>query len=122
MENTLDLYTYSARFVKVIDGDTIDVDIDLGFGIWLHSRRLRLYGLDTPEKNTPEGVKAKQFTVDWVSKSIDKHGMLVVRTLSDKPDKYGRILASVHGATSVSLNDELLSSGNAKAYFGGKKE
>jgi micrococcal nuclease len=122
MENTLNLYTYSARVVRVIDGDTIDVDIDLGFGTWLHGRRLRLYGLDTPEKNTPEGVKAKQFTVDWVSKSINKDGMLVVRTLSDKPDKYGRILASVHGATSVSLNDELLSSGNAKAYFGGKKE
>ena len=122
MENTLNLYTYSARVVRVIDGDTIDVDIDLGFGTWLHSRRLRLFGLDTPEKNTPEGVKAKQFTVDWVSKSINKDGMLVVRTLSDKPDKYGRILASVYGATSVSLNDELLSSGNAKAYFGGKKE
>jgi micrococcal nuclease len=122
MDSTLDLYTYSARFVKVIDGDTIDVDIDLGFGIWLCSRRLRLYGLDTPEKNTPEGVKAKQFTTDWVGKSVGKDGTLVVRTLSDKPDKYGRILASVYGSTSVSLNDELLSSGNAKAYFGGKKE
>ncbi len=122
MDGTLGLYTYSAKFVKVIDGDTIDVDIDLGFGMWLHSKRLRLYGLDTPEKNTPEGVKAKQFTVDWVGKSMTKDGTLVIRTLSDKPDKYGRILASVYGSTSVSLNDELLSSGNAKAYFGGKKE
>jgi micrococcal nuclease len=122
MESKLGLYTYSAKFVKVIDGDTIDVDIDLGFGMWLHSKRLRLYGLDTPEKNTPEGVKAKQFTIDWVGKSMTKDGTLVIRTLSDKPDKYGRILASVYGSTSVSLNDELLSSGNAKAYFGGKKE
>lgn len=122
MENTLNLYTYSARLVKVIDGDTIDVDIDLGFGTWLHSKRLRLWGLDTPEKNTPEGVKSTKFTVDWVSKSINKSGMLVVRTVSDKPDKYGRILASVYGATSVSLNDELLLSGNAKIYIGGKKE
>lgn len=122
MEHSFELYMYSARFHKVIDGDTIDVDIDLGFGTWLHGRRLRLYGLDTPEKNTPEGVKAKQFTTDWVSKYIDKDGMLVIKTLSDKPDKYGRLLATVYGETKASLNDELLSSGNAKAYFGGKKE
>jgi micrococcal nuclease len=117
----VELYNYSARFVKVIDGDTIDVDIDLGFGTWLHSKRLRLYGLDTPEKNTPEGVKAKQFTTDWVNKYM-KDGVLTVKTLSDKPDKYGRILAQVYGTSAFSLNEELLSSGNAKAYFGGKKE
>ena len=118
----MELYTYSARLVKIVDGDTIDVDIDLGFGTWLHGKRLRLYGLDTPEKNTPEGVKAKQYTIDWLTKALAETSV-VVKTLSDKPDKYGRILATVHDSkTSQSLNDALISSGNAKAYFGGKKE
>ena len=46
------MYEYRCKIVKVIDGDTVDVDIDLGFGVWLHKERIRLYGIDTPESRT----------------------------------------------------------------------
>ena len=43
------MYEYRCKIVRVVDGDTVDVDIDLGFGIWMHKERVRLYGIDTPE-------------------------------------------------------------------------
>ena len=46
------MYEYRCKVVRVIDGDTVDVDIDLGFGVWLHKERVRLYGIDTPESRT----------------------------------------------------------------------
>ena len=46
------MFEYSCTIVKVIDGDTVDVDIDLGFGVWLKKQRIRLYGIDTPESRT----------------------------------------------------------------------
>ena len=46
------MYEYNVKVVKVIDGDTVDVDIDLGFGVWLKKERLRLYAIDTPESRT----------------------------------------------------------------------
>ena len=61
------MYEYSVKVVKVIDGDTVDVDIDLGFGVWIHKERVRLHGIDTPESRTSDatekvfGLKAKAF-------------------------------------------------------------
>ena len=61
------MYEYNVKVVKVIDGDTVDVDIDLGFGVWLHKERVRLYGIDTPESRTSDvqekffGQRAKAF-------------------------------------------------------------
>ena len=46
------MYEYRCKIVKIIDGDTVDVDIDLGFGVWMHKERIRLYGIDTPESRT----------------------------------------------------------------------
>ena len=46
------MYEYNVKILKVIDGDTIDVDIDLGFGVWLHKERVRMMGIDTPESRT----------------------------------------------------------------------
>ena len=46
------MYEYRCKIVKIIDGDTVDVDIDLGFGVWLHKERIRLFGIDTPESRT----------------------------------------------------------------------
>ena len=48
------MYEYKCKMVKVIDGDTIDVDIDLGFGVWMQKQRIRLYGIDTPESRTSD--------------------------------------------------------------------
>ena len=46
------VYEYNCKIVRVVDGDTVDVDIDLGFGIWMHKERVRLHGIDTPESRT----------------------------------------------------------------------
>ena len=46
------VYEYSCKIVRVVDGDTVDVDIDLGFGVWMHKERVRLHGIDTPESRT----------------------------------------------------------------------
>ena len=48
------MFEYKCKLVKVVDGDTVDVDIDLGFGVWLQNQRIRLYGIDTPESRTSD--------------------------------------------------------------------
>ena len=68
------MYEYNCNIVKVVDGDTVDVDIDLGFGMWLRNERVRLYGIDTPECRTrdPEeklcGMYAKKVVQDYLPK------------------------------------------------------
>ena len=57
------MYEYRCKVVKIIDGDTVDVDIDLGFGVWLHKERVRLYGIDTPESRTRD-LEEKKI---WIS-------------------------------------------------------
>ena len=56
------MYEYKCKLVKVVDGDTIDVDIDLGFGVWLQNQRIRMYGIDTPESRTSDSIE-KVFNV-----------------------------------------------------------
>ena len=51
------MYEYKAKLVKVVDGDTVDVDIDLGFGVWLKNERVRIMGIDTPESRTRDKVE-----------------------------------------------------------------
>ena len=53
------MYEYKTKLVRVVDGDTVDVDIDLGFGVWLRNQRIRIYGIDTPEKRTRD-LKEKE--------------------------------------------------------------
>ena len=51
------MYEYKCKLVRVVDGDTIDVDIDLGFGVWMRNQRIRMYGIDTPESRTSDPVE-----------------------------------------------------------------
>ena len=51
------MYEYKCNLVKVVDGDTIDVDIDLGFGVWMQNQRIRMYAIDTPESRTSDDVE-----------------------------------------------------------------
>ena len=118
-------YWYSATVLKVIDGDTLDVMIDLGFSIH-HKARVRLYGVNTPESRTKDlaekemGLKAKTFTSDWTT----RHRQVFIKTIAGKDDKYGRILAQVYSDTDIKsektacLNEDIVSSGCARAYFG----
>ena len=120
----MDRFCYEAEVLKVVDGDTLDLMIDLGFNVH-HKIRVRLYGLNTPESRTSDseekqkGLKAKSYTSDWIKESET----IFIQTIKDKTEKYGRILAKVYNSDKLEkcLNDDLISSGNAVEYFGGKR-
>lgn len=118
-------FWYGAKPLKVIDGDTIDLMVDLGFNIHF-KMRVRLYGVNTPESRTKDlaekeiGLKAKKFTEDWLS----THEWVFVNTIPDKNDKYGRILAKIYSSeqienpTTACLNLDMIQSGYAREYYG----
>ena len=120
-----DPYIYRIREIhKIVDGDTIDADIDLGFDISL-TKRIRLAGVDTPESRTADanekkyGLEAKE----WLKHRLESAKTIVIRTeKSDSSEKYGRILGTlfIDGET-VSINDQLIKGGYAWAYDGGTK-
>lgn len=121
------MYEYRCKIVKVIDGDTVDVDIDLGFGIWMRGERVRLLGIDTPESRTrdPEekryGLLAKQYLVNHLGDES------VLRTQKDKTGKFGRVLGEfiVYDAKHdryTSVNSMLIREHHAVAYEGQSKE
>jgi micrococcal nuclease len=118
-------FWYGATVLDVVDGDTVDLMIDLGFNIH-HKIRVRLYGVNTPESRTKDlkekelGLKAKQFTKDWLT----NHKWVYVNTIPDKNDKYGRILAKIYSSddiaatTTACLNTDIIQAGFAREYFG----
>ncbi len=119
------MYTYRVRKVhKVVDGDTIDVDIDLGFDVSF-SQRVRLAGIDTPESRTTDkaekelGLEVKKKLGDLLANAKD----IVIRT--EKPDsteKYGRILGWLYlDGAEVSVNHALIAGGYAWEYMGSTK-
>ena len=89
------MYEYNCEVTRVVDGDTLDVIIDLGFDI-SYSSRVRLYGIDTPESRTRDkdekarGIMSKEFLKTWLEK-----GQVVIRTKKDKKGKFGRILGEM---------------------------
>jgi micrococcal nuclease len=119
------VYEYRVKKVnKVVDGDTIDVDIDLGFDISFSSR-VRLAGIDTPESRTTD-LKEKALGVEVkekIKKEIAAAKDIVIKT--EKPDsseKYGRILGWLFlDGNAVSLNQQLIDQGYAWTYGGGTK-
>ena len=119
------MYEYRIKKVlKVVDGDTIDVDIDLGFNI-SYTQRVRLAGIDTPESRTKDArEKALGLEVkDKLKKAIDAAKVVVVKTeLPDSSEKYGRILGWVYlDGDTRSLNEQLIDEGYAWGYMGDTK-
>jgi micrococcal nuclease len=107
------MYTYFTKIDKVVDGDTVDVFIDLGFSVW-HKERIRLAGIDTAEKNTAFGKALKTYMIGLLE------GKLVKLEVS-KPDKYGRYLGIVYLDSEESINDQMIRLGLAKPYGGDSK-
>tara|TARA_Y100001938_G_scaffold149834_1_gene238202 strand:- start:2017 stop:2424 length:408 start_codon:yes stop_codon:yes gene_type:complete len=120
------MFEYRCKLIKVIDGDTIDIDIDLGFGVWLKNQRIRMYGIDTPESRTRDleekkyGLAAKHFLTEMLD---DSH--LILKTHKDERGKFGRILGEVWRTTNYadqSINDYMIEKHYAVAYHGQSKE
>ena len=119
------MYEYRVKkLVGVVDGDTIDVDIDLGFNV-SYSQRVRLAGIDTPESRTKDkfektlGLEAKEYVK---SKLKDASDIVIKTELPDSSEKYGRILGWVYinGATK-SINEQMIEDGYAWSYMGETK-
>lgn len=118
-------YWYTGKVLNVVDGDTVDLMIDLGFSIH-HKIRVRLYGVNTPESRTKDaaekemGLKAKEYTKDW----LHNHETVFIKTVVDKNEKYGRVLAELYSSgdidspTTACLNKDIIESGYAREYFG----
>lgn len=121
------MHEYRCNIKRVVDGDTVDVDIDLGFGIWLRGERVRLYGIDTPESRTRDKVE-KRFGLmakDYLKSHLGKTSTL--RTKKDGKGKFGRILGEfiVYDAATDSyrsVNQMLVEAHHAVAYHGQSKE
>ena len=123
---------YNFRVIKidkVLDGDTIDVTIDLGFDLY-KKERVRIAGVDTPEKRT-RNLEEKELGIDatnWLKKELEDvlagDDELIVRTeLHGGVGKYGRLLGWLYvGDEQVSLNEQMITQGYAHAYDGGTKD
>jgi len=119
------MYQYRATITRVVDGDTVDCDIDLGFSMVLTKQRIRLYGIDSPESRTRDkeekkyGLLSKAFLQD----SINNSGVsLIIQTYKDGRGKFGRILGQLIDSDGNCINDIMCEMGYAAPYFGKSKD
>jgi len=120
-------YTYRALVRRVIDGDTVEADIDCGFHLVLRSRAIRLLGINTPELHGDRAV-AGQAARSYLVELLERYGTpdedgwrVIVATKLDRDDKYGRLLGTLWGRQpaalekAVNINERMLAGGHAKA-------
>ena len=122
------MYTYKAKLDRVVDGDTIDVDIDLGFDIKV-KKRVRFVGINAPESRTRDlEEKAKGLAAkDRVKAILAENDIFTIE--SQEIGKYGRVLGKIYLSridgkdclTQICLNDQLIKEGHAVEYHGGKR-
>ncbi len=123
------VYEYSCKIVRVVDGDTVDVDIDLGFGVWMHNERVRLHGIDTPESRTRD-LEEKKFGLlakDQVKHFLPEGSIQTLVTVKDKVGKFGRILGKFkiedhQYPTPTTINEWMIRHHHAAPYFGQSKD
>jgi micrococcal nuclease len=117
------MYEYGCTVTRVVDGDTIDVVLDLGFSI-LHKCRVRLYGIDTPESRTrdkDEKVRGK-LASKYLKDAIDNGKKVILRSkLKDSKGKYGRVLGEIV-VDDININVSMIENYLAVAYFGQSKD
>jgi len=122
------MYEYKCKILRVVDGDTVDIDIDLGFGIWMHKERVRMMGIDTPESRTRDkvektfGLASKDRLKELLPIGSTQHLKTEIdRSGEDKKGKFGRILGDFI-VDEKRCTDILITEGHAVAYFGGSKD
>jgi len=126
------MYEYRCKLIKVVDGDTVDVDIDLGFGVWLKNERVRIMGIDTPESRTRDKVE-KVFgkaASKRLKELLGPNPVLKTQVAKDGEDmkgKFGRILGDFQVFDSTTdawryVTEVMAEEGHCVPYFGGSKE
>lgn len=121
------MYEYRCKIIRVIDGDTVDVDIDLGFQVWIRGERVRIMGIDTPESRTSDKTE-KVFGL--ASKARLKellHGEVILKTEvskagEDMKGKFGRILGDFILEDGRRATEVLIEEGHAVLYHGQNKD
>jgi micrococcal nuclease len=117
------MYEYQCRILRVIDGDTVDIDIDLGFGVWMHRERVRLYGIDTPESRTRD-LEEKKFGLlakAYVRDHLPVGSIQTLVTIKDGKGKFGRILGKFKVGDDI-LNEKMIKDYQAVEYNGQSKD
>ena len=119
------MWTYRCKLRRVVDGDTVDVDIDLGFGIWQMNERVRIMGIDTPESRTRDKIEKKfGLAAKAKLKSLLGPNPVLQTTISKKGEdmkgKFGRVLGDFL-QDDKSVAKTMCETGHAVAYFGGAK-
>lgn len=122
-------YVYRGKLERVVDGDTIDALIDVGFDIWI-KKRIRFSGIDTWESRTRDleekkkGLAAKDRVIDLLTKVSSKPGLFRIK--SEGVGKYGRVLGQIYimdkDGNQWDINETLINEGQAYTYHGGKKK
>jgi micrococcal nuclease len=111
------MYTYKAAVIAVTDGDTIVVDIDLGFGVWLRKQSIRMAKINAPElrgATIEAGNKSKEFL-----KGLILNKWVTIRTEKDRKEKYGRWLGTIlleESKNLIDINAKMIAEGHAKKY------
>ena len=121
------MHEYKVNILKVVDGDTVDVDIDLGFGVWLRNERVRIVGIDCPESRTSDriekvfGEAAKQRVTSLLSSEATLISQ-ISKMGENMKGKFGRILGDFKTINDQIISTTLMEEGHAVAYNGGDKE
>jgi micrococcal nuclease len=112
------MYEYKATVKRVIDGDSIVLDIDLGFYMAMNETKIRLYGLDTPEMNSDDPLLRLQavLATRYLYDNLPVGSKVIIKTILDKREKYGRLLATIFTKEGLNINEGLLENKLAISY------
>ena len=118
------MYEYRCKITKVVDGDTVKCDIDLGFGIWQHNETVRLRGIDTPESRTSDDVEKKYglLSKKKLIEQIEKSEVIKIVTTRDEKGKFGRILGTLVADNDDNINAYMIRHNYAVHYQGQNKD
>jgi micrococcal nuclease len=111
-------YTYAVVVHRVVDGDTLNLDLALGFDVWMQDQNIRLAHIDAPEMPTEAGKAAKVYLESLLGPLPAK---LVMMSLKDAQDKYGRYLGVFLTPSGVNVNEAMVAAGHAVPYEGGAR-
>lgn len=118
------MYQYRAKVNRIIDGDSVILDIDLGFDVWMNNQSIRIYGIDTPESRTKDldekkrGLMAKKYVEDL----LPVGDVVTINTYKDQGGKFGRILAKITNVDGIDIGESLIDEHLAVPYYGQSKE